>query len=54
MLKEIRITLSKDIENISNEKWRTLSSQDLSKYIIPTDNLHSNCGENIILISKII
>ncbi|AXA33492.1 ribonuclease T2 family protein [Francisella adeliensis] len=49
MLKEIRVSLDKNIEDISNDKWRSLSKTDLSKHIIPTDNLSNYCGENIVL-----
>ncbi|AIT08619.1 hypothetical protein LO80_00610 [Candidatus Francisella endociliophora] len=48
-IKEIRITLNKNIENISDDEWRTLTPSDLSSYIIPTNNLHKNCGDNIVL-----
>lgn len=48
-IKEIRISLNKNIESISGDEWRNLTPADLSTYIIPTPDLHENCADNIIL-----
>jgi ribonuclease I len=49
ILEEIRIKLDKNIEKISNDQWRNLSTKDLSKYISKSSLTTNNCGKNIIL-----